>query len=79
MLAGVIEHHRHGNVALRLAPLARAGRCGGGAAAWWLVQRLPKPVLARALSVFLLANVVHLWEESGPGGKTQPAREGTAA
>jgi len=77
--AGAFEHHRHGNVALRLVPWLALGAAAGGPAAAWLAQWLPQAVLARAFAVFLLANVVHLWARSGSGGKTQPNREGTAA
>jgi hypothetical protein len=76
--AGAYEHHRHGNVALRLVPWLALGAAAGGPAASWLAQWLPQAVLARAFAVFLLANVVHLWAKSGPGGKTQPMRGGTA-
>ena len=76
--AGAFEHHRHGNVALRLVPWLALGAAAGGPAASWLAQWLPQAVLARAFAVFLLANVVHLWMKSGAGGKAQPGREGTA-
>jgi len=76
--AGAFEHHRHGNVALRLVPWLALGAAAGGPAASWLAQWLPQTVLARAFAVFLLANVIHLWATSGPGGKTRPDREGTA-
>jgi uncharacterized protein len=70
--AGAFEHHRHGNVALRLVPWLALGAAAGGPAASWLAQWLPQTVLARAFAVFLLANVVHLWARSGSGGKTRP-------
>ena len=76
--AGAFEHHRHGNVALRLVPWLALGAAAGGPAASWLAQWLPQTVLARAFAVFLLANVVHLWMRSGTGEKARPARGGTA-
>jgi hypothetical protein len=76
--AGAFEHHRHGNVALRLVPWLALGAVAGGPAASWLAQRLPQAVLARAFAVFLLANVIHLWVKSSPGGKPQPTRAGAA-
>jgi uncharacterized protein len=76
--AGAIEHHRHGNVALRLVPWLALGAAAGGPAASWLAQWLPQSVLARAFAVFLLTNVIHLWMKSGPGGKTRQDRERTA-
>ncbi len=69
--AGAIEHHRHGNVCLRLVPWLALGAALGGPAAAGLVQRLPQVLLARAFAVFLLANAVHLWLRQG--GKPQPA------
>ncbi len=63
--AGAIEHHRHGNVALRLVPWLAVGAALGGPAASWVAQWLPQAALARAFAVFLLANVVHLWIRSG--------------
>lgn len=57
---GALEHHRHGNVAVRLiAPLA-IGAALGGPIASWLAQRLPQDVLARAFAVFLIANAVNM-------------------
>lgn len=69
---GAFEHHRHGNVALRLVPWLALGAAAGGPAASGLAQWLPQTVLARAFAVFLLANAVPLWLRSGSGGKTQP-------
>jgi uncharacterized protein len=76
--AGAFEHHRHGNVALRLVPWLALGAAAGGPAASWLAQWLPQTVLTRAFALFLLANVIHLWAKSSSGGKTQPTRNGTA-
>ena len=76
--AGAWEHHRHGNVALRLVPWLALGAVAGGPAASWLAQRLPQAVLARGFAVFLLANVVHLWMRAGSGGKPQARREAKA-
>ena len=76
--AGAFEHHRHGNVALRLVPWLALGAAAGGPAASWLAQWLPQTVLARAFAVFLLANVIHLWMKSGSGEKPRPTREGAA-
>ncbi len=66
--AGAFEHHRHGNVVLRLVPWLALGAAAGGPAASWLAQWLPQTVLARAFAVFLLANVIHLWVRSGSAG-----------
>jgi uncharacterized membrane protein YfcA len=68
--AGAFEHHRHGNVVLRLVPWLALGAAVGGPAASWLAQWLPQAILARAFAVFLLANVVHLWTRAA-GGKPQ--------
>jgi uncharacterized membrane protein YfcA len=76
--AGAFEHHRHGNVALRLVPWLALGAAAGGPASSWLAQRLPQAVLARGFAVFLLANVVHLWMRAGSGGKPQARREAKA-
>lgn len=67
--AGAIEHHRHGNVSLRLVPWLAVGAVAGGPAAAWLAQWLPQAALARAFALFLLANAVHLWARAG--GKPQ--------
>jgi uncharacterized protein len=75
--AGAIEHHRHGNVALRLVPWLALGAAAGGPTASWLAQWLPQSVLARAFAVFLLANVVHLWMKSGSGEKPRPVTDGS--
>jgi uncharacterized protein len=72
--AGALEHHRHGNVSLRLVPWLALGAVVGGPAASWLAQRLPQAALARAFAVFLLANVIYLWARAGSGGKPQPPR-----
>ena len=74
--AGAIEHHRHGNVCLRLVPWLAAGAIVGGPAAAWLAQWLPQAVLVRAFAVFLLANALHLWIRSGrsaEAGTRRPA------
>jgi len=73
--AGALEHHRHGNVALRLVPWLAVGAAAGGPAASWLAQSLPQVALARAFAVFLLANVVRLWLRPGSGGKPQRGPE----
>jgi uncharacterized membrane protein YfcA len=75
--AGGFEHHRHGNVRLRLVPWLALGAMAGGPAAAWLAQWLPQATLARLFALFLLANAVHLWVRQG--GKPQdgaPARAG---
>jgi uncharacterized protein len=77
--AGAYEHHRHGNVVLRIVPWLALGAAAGGPAASWLAQRLPQAILARAFALFLLANVIHLWVRSGAGGKTQPLEKGQQA
>ena len=69
--AGAFEHHRHGNVRLRLVPWLALGAIAGGPAAAGLAQWLPQAALARAFAVFLLANAFHLWVRSGE--KTQTA------
>ncbi len=76
--AGAFEHHRHGNVSLRLVPALALGAAAGGPAASWLAQWLPQAVLARAFAVFLLANVVHLWARAGRGAPPRADREATA-
>jgi uncharacterized membrane protein YfcA len=70
--AGALEHHRHGNVCLRLVPWLALGAAVGGPAASWLAQWLSQPTLVRLFALFLLANAAHLWLRSG--GKTQPGR-----
>ena len=76
--AGAIEHHRHGNVALRLVPWLALGAALGGPAASWLAVGLPQAALARAFAAFLLANAVHLWVRSGPRGAAHQNGSGEA-
>jgi uncharacterized protein len=57
---GALEHHRLGNVALRLVPLLGLGAALGGPIASLFVQKLPQAVLTRAFGVFLIANAVHM-------------------
>lgn len=59
--AGAIEHHRHGNVALRLVPWLSLGAIVGAPLASALALRLPQSVLVRAFAVFLVANAVQTW------------------
>ena len=73
--AGAIEHHRHGNVVLRLVPWLALGAAAGGPLASYLAQRLPQAVLARGFAVCLLASAVQLWLKSGTGQKAQPDPE----
>ncbi len=63
--AGAIEHHRHGNVVLRLVPPLAVGAAIGGPLASLVVQPLPQILLARAFAVFLAASAVHLWWRAG--------------
>ncbi len=72
--AGAFEHHRHGNLVLRLVPWLAAGAAAGGLLASRFVQDLPQSLLARAFALFLLANVVQLWLRAASGRKPQPAR-----
>jgi len=58
---GAIEHHRHGNVALRLVPWLALGALLGAPLASSLAVRLPQAVLARGFALFLLANAAHTW------------------
>lgn len=58
---GAIEHHRHGNVVLRLVPWLSLGAIAGAPLASALALRLPQALLARAFAVFLLANAVQTW------------------
>jgi hypothetical protein len=77
--AGALEHHRHGNVALRLVPWLALGAAAGGPAASWLAQRLPQSLLARGFALFLLANAVQLWLRSGVGRKAHAVGEKEAS
>lgn len=58
--AGALEHHRLGNVVVRLVPLLGLGAALGGPIASMLVQKLPQAVLTRAFGVFLIANAVYM-------------------
>ncbi len=58
---GAIEHHRHGNVVLKLVPFLAGGALLGAPLASGLALRLPQAVLGRAFAVFLLANAVNTW------------------
>jgi uncharacterized protein len=71
--AGAFEHHRHGNVCLRLVPWLAVGAAAGGPAAAWLAQWLPQAALARAFALFLLANAAHLWVRAGGNAQPRPA------
>jgi uncharacterized protein len=74
--AGAIEHHRHGNVCLRLVPWLAVGAAAGGPAAAWLAQWLPQAALARAFALFLLANALRLWVRSGGSAQAGGAAPG---
>lgn len=58
---GAFEHHRHGNVVLRLVPYLALGALAGAPLASWLALSLPQSVLARGFALFLLANAAHSW------------------
>jgi hypothetical protein len=73
--AGAFEHHRHGNVVLRLVPWLALGAAAGGPLASSLAHRLPQPLLARGFAVLLLASAVQLWLGPGTGQKAQPDLE----
>jgi uncharacterized membrane protein YfcA len=72
--AGALEHHRHGNLVLRLVPWLGVGAAAGGLLASHVVQGLPQSLLARGFALFLLANVIQLWIRSGSGRNPQPTR-----
>ncbi len=76
--AGAIEHHRHGNVVLRLVPWLALGGAVGGPLASAMAHRLPQTVLARAFAVFLLASAMQLWIRSGKGQGTRSGAGGPA-
>jgi uncharacterized membrane protein YfcA len=73
--AGAVEHHRHGNLVLRVVPGLAVGAALGGPLASTLAHHLPQAVLARAFAVFLLASAAQLWLRSG---KARPSRDGGA-
>lgn len=62
---GAMEHHRHGNVVLRLVPYLALGAAIGAPLASSLVQSLPQATLARGFAIFLVANGVHTWVRAG--------------
>ena len=57
---GALEHHRHGNVVLRLLPGLSLGALVGAPLASFAAQRLPQDALARGFAVFLLANAARM-------------------
>jgi len=59
--SGALEHHRHGNVVLRLLPLLALGAVAGAPLASLLAQRLPQAMLVRAFALFLVANAIQTW------------------
>jgi hypothetical protein len=73
--AGAVEHHRHGNVVLRLAPWLALGAALGGPLASYVALGLPQPVLARGFALLLLASAAQLWLKSGQGDKAQSGRQ----
>jgi hypothetical protein len=58
---GALEHHRHGNVVMKVVPALALGAAAGAPLASLLVQRLPQELLARGFAIFLAANAIHLW------------------
>jgi hypothetical protein len=67
---GAIEHHRHGNVNMRLVPMLALGAVLGAPIAAVLALRLPQAVLARGFAVFLLANAAHTWFRAARTGRS---------
>jgi uncharacterized membrane protein YfcA len=66
---GAIEHHRHGNVALRLVPWLALGALLGAPLASSLAVRMPQALLARGFALFLLANAAHTWIRAARGSR----------
>ena len=76
--AGAIEHHRHGNVALRLVPGLALGAAAGAPLASLLAHRMPQGILARAFALFLLVSAVQLWLRAGRGKSPRPKTDSEA-
>jgi len=72
--AGALEHHRHGNVRLRLVPWLALGAVAGGPATAWLAQWLPQAALARLFAAFLVLNAMNLWARPGENAQRGPGR-----
>ncbi len=71
---GALEHHRHGNVAVRLLPALALGALIGAPLASQLAQHLPQALLARGFALFLVANAVHMWLRAAPARAAPPPR-----
>lgn len=69
---GALEHHRHGNVAMRLLPTIAVGALIGAPLASQVAQHLPQAVLARGFALFLAANAVQTWLRATRAEKLAP-------
>lgn len=58
---GALEHHRHGNVAVRIVPWLALGAAAGAPLASLLAQHVPQATLARGFALFLVANAAQTW------------------
>lgn len=76
--AGALEHHKHGNVVVRLLPYLGIGAVVGAPLASQLALHLPQAALVRCFAVFLLANAVQTWIRAVQATRAEKAAVGAA-